>query len=194
VSSAVSPFAPLLASEPELPAVFREQFLGESGLLEGRMDRVWRRGRLLRPVFSALAAARLHFPETGHDVAARLRLSLDDEGRQHWERDFEFPRLRQFDAVLARDRELGLVELLGPGGRVAMPWEVRFVPPGTLVIEGRTAFLRVGRRWLRLPCPLVPTVRVVERAVGASRIHVDLVVTHSRLGAVFGYEGTFELR
>ena len=189
-----SPFESLLASEPELPGVFREQFLGESGLLEGRMDRVWRRGRLLRPVFSALAAARLLFPETGHDVPARLRLSLDGDGRQHWRRDFRFPRLRRFDAVLASDRELGLVELLGPGGRIAMPWEVRFVPPGMLVIEGRNAFVRVGRRWCPLPGPLVPTVRAVERAVGPSRIHVELVVAHRRLGPVFGYEGTFELR
>ena len=75
-----------------------------------------------------------------------------------------------------------------------MPWDVRFVPPETLVIEGRTAFVRVGRRWRRLPCPLVPNVRAVERAVGVNRIHVELVVAHRRLGPVFGYEGTFELR
>ena len=145
-------------------------------------------------MFSALAAAHLLFPETGHDVPARLRLSVDGDGRQHWRRDFQFPRLRRFDAVLARDRELGLVELLGPGGRVAMPWVVRFVPPAMLVIEGRTAFVRVGRRWRRLPCQLVPNVRAVERVVGPSRIHVELVVAHRRLGPVFGYEGTFELR
>src|SRR4051794_34566770 len=161
------------------------------------MDRVWRRRRLLRSLFSLLAAADLLFPEVGSDVPARLRLEFEPGAagpRQRWQRTFDFPRPRRFDAVLTRDARLGLVELLGPGGLLAMRWKVAYREPATLLIETSGAYLRIGRHWRRLPGVLCPSVYAAERALGESRIYVELVVSHRLLGPLFGYRGTFELQ
>jgi hypothetical protein len=186
-----SPFAPTLA-RAGLPVVFRRQLLSARPIvLEGTMDRVWRRRPLLRPLFSALVFARIVFPETGEDVPCRLEISRR-EGGQAWRRTFAFARERYFDAVIAYDaRRRVQVERLGP---LELDWHVRFDPPGRLEIISGRARLRVGPVRVVVPRILTPDVRAVERALGRDRLHVEVTMGHRLLGPLFGYSGSFRLR
>jgi hypothetical protein len=186
-----SPFAPTLGAAP-LPAVFRRQFLSRRPVvLEGRMDRVWRRRPWLRPLFSALALGDVVFPETGEDVPCSLEIRRV-RGGQAWLRTFAFVRERHFDAVVAWDGARGLqVERFGP---LELDWHVRFDPPASLRISSGRARLRFGA--LRLPVPrvLTPDVEAVEHALSRHDLHVEVVMSHRLFGPLFGYGGTFRLR
>jgi hypothetical protein len=187
-----SPFALTLA-DAGLPVVFRRQLLSARPIvLEGTMDRVWRRVPLLRPLFSALALARIVFPETGEAVPSRLVIS-PERGGQAWRRTFVFAvRERRFDALIAYDaRRRVPVERFGP---LELDWHVRFEPPGRLEIRTGRARLRLGPLRLAVPPALTPDVRAVERALGRHELHVELVLSHRLLGPLFGYGGTFRLR
>jgi hypothetical protein len=186
-----TPFAPTLA-DAGLPVVFRRQLLSARPIvLEGTMDRVWRRRPLLRPLFSALALAHVVFPETGEDVPCRLEIRRV-RGGQAWLRTFAFARERRFDAVLGWDGRRGVqLERFGP---LELDWHVRFEPPACLEIRSGRARLRLGP--LRLPVPrvLTPDVEAIERALSRHELHVEVVMSHRLLGPLFGYGGTFRLR
>ena len=199
-----SPFAPVLGDcGDELPPAMRDQFLLPAVapyrvVLDGVMDRVWRRRRWLWPLFWLLARADILFPETGEHVPASLTISpeRDQQGRvgHAWRRVFRFPTERRFNAVMGYDDTLQrVVEWLGPRRLVQIVWHVQFRPPRTMEILTEGVELRLGRRRWRLPRWLTASVRAVERADAAREdaIHIELTVAHPLLGPLFGYEGTF---
>jgi hypothetical protein len=195
-----SPFAPVLAERAdELPPVFRDQFLtrlepGSRLVLDGTMDRVWRRRRWLRPLFSLLARADLLFPETGRDVPARLVIDSTSGTSHRWRRTFDFVRTRRFDATMTYDPVLRrVVESLG---RVEIAWRVEFQPPARIEIVTGRARLRLAGFALTLPGWLTPAVHAIEDADPArtDALHVELSLGHPWLGPVFGYGGDFRLR
>jgi hypothetical protein len=193
-----SPFAATLGPfEAALPRVFREQFLLAGGrvALEGKVQRVWRRHRWLRPVFAALARADILFPETGSEIPAVLVIEPCAAGHS-WCRGFRFGRVRRFDATLAFDaRSNRVIELFGPRGFLAFVWEVRFRPPGRVEVWSSEALLRVRGRRIPLPRWLAVQGRAVEVATPAGDgLRIELVVSHPWLGPVFGYHGEFRLR
>ena len=189
-------FAP--GERPLLAPALQTQFLTSEGVvtLSGEMTRVWRRQRWLAPAFRVMAPLHILFAETGRDVPMTLtiRPSRDRAGRpiQRWEREFRFPEgIRRFDATLSYDPDLGqTVERTGPNGMFESVWRTLVVPSG-LIIEAEGLRLRIGSRRVRLPRVLGVTVRVEERidAEHLDRISVNLSLTHSVLGALFGYEG-----
>src|SRR5262245_44842588 len=92
-------------------------------LLEGRMDRIWRRPAWLWPIFWLLSRPRILFPETGSDVPATMFIvaGRDSLGRpyQRWCRTFAFTPPRHFDARMGYDPVRGqVVEWFGPSGRL----------------------------------------------------------------------------
>ena len=193
-----SPFAAALGPcAAELPRVFREQFLLSAGrvALEGKVQRVWRRHRWLRPLFSALARADILFPETGSEIPAVLVIEPCAAGHS-WCRGFRFGRIRRFDATLAFDaRADRVVELFGPRGFLGVVWEVRFCPPRRIEVWSTEALLRVGGRRIPLPRWLCVEGRAVEVATATGDgLRIELVVSHAWLGPVFGYDGEFRLR
>jgi Domain of unknown function (DUF4166) len=198
VTDANLPFGPALgAVEDELPRIFRRQFLrpGDGVVLDGAMHRVWRRGRALRPVFSLLSRFDLLFAETGVDVPARLVIRPTDAGRHRWSRTFAFPHPRRFDATVAYSPEVGRpVELVGPRDCVELAWDVRFDPPGRLVISTESARLIIGRRAFRLPQRLTPCVVAVQEAISDEELSIALVLSAPGIGPIFGYDGRFRLR
>ncbi|MGH3118973.1 MAG: DUF4166 domain-containing protein, partial [Gaiellales bacterium] len=78
----------------------------EQVILEGTMERVWRRGRWLWPFFWLAAWSDLLFPETGSAVPVTVDIrSVESLTAQHiWRRDFRFPsRRRRFTSSLEYD-------------------------------------------------------------------------------------------
>jgi hypothetical protein len=81
-----------------------------------------------------------------------------------------------------------VVERLGPGGLIRVPWRMQVLPAGGLRIH-------IDGIWLgpfRLPRALSADVIATERALDARSIRIELEVSHRLLGPVFGYEGRFE--
>lgn len=205
-SLAASPFSALL--EPygdQLPPAFREQYLLPADApyqleLGGRMHRVWHRPMWLWPVFWLLAAGDTFFPETGHDIPARLTITAgrDEHGEPHqiWHRTFYFPkkRQRQYQSQMTYDPRQALVsEWQGPHQMLQEMAQVWFTPPLTLEFLTVQSRVRLGRRWITLPRRWWVTAHVVEVAhpEQAEVTDVRLTITHPVFGPVFGYEGTF---
>lgn len=81
-----------------------------------------------------------------------------------------------------------VVERLGPGGLIQIPWRMQVLPGGGLRID-------IDGIWLgpfRLPPVLSADVTATEKALDTRTIDIELVVSHRLLGPVFGYEGHFE--
>lgn len=198
-----SPFEPDLGPlRDELPQAFVDQYLFSSAervLLEGTMERVWRRGRWLWPLFWLASWSDLLFPETGAGVPVTVDIHATGSRPAHlWRRTFRFPkRTRRFTSRMEFDERLArVIEAIGPGGALAIAWEMRFEPPSTLRLHAAGWVLRLGPWRLRVPDWLLGSGRAVESA-DLSRpgaIRIDFMVSHALLGDVFGYSGIFEVR
>ena len=202
-----TPFRAVLAPHiAVLPPALRDHYLVSATtpyriVLEGRMDRIWHRPAWLWPLFWFLTLADMLFPETGVDVPAIMTVTggRDRQGRpyQTWNRSFQFPRSRCFNAMMIFDDQVACpVERLGPGQLLQMAWDVQFHAPATIEIRTTGCGLRIGQQYMRLPRFCYPTVRAIEIALPArdDAIHIDLSIEHPLLGRIFGYEGTFFLR
>jgi hypothetical protein len=161
------------------------------------MERVWRRGRWLWPFFWLAAWSEMLFPETGIDVPVTVDIRQAGSRVQHiWRREFRFPGgcRRRFTSRMEYDARLGrLIEGVGPGGVLAIAWEMRFEAPATLHLDAAGWVVRLGRMRLRLPAWILGSGRAMETADLAKlgTIHIDFTVSHPFLGDVFGYVGTF---
>jgi hypothetical protein len=162
------------------------------------MERVWRRGRWLWPLFWLASWVDALFPETGRGVPVRLVIQAERSGRRHvWRREFRFPRRRRFTSWIEYDERLGcVVEMAGPAGALAIAWGIDFQPPDRLELTCTGWVLRLGRWRVRLPDWMLGSGHATETAAAAqpNTIHIDFAVTHPLLGDVFGYEGTFRVR
>jgi Domain of unknown function (DUF4166) len=198
-----SPFASELGPHVQaLPTGFRDQYLFEPNervVLDGIMQRVWRRGRWLWPLFWLASWFDALFPETGSDVPVILKIQPNKSGKRHlWRREFHFSRRRRrFTSRMEYDERLGcVVELIGLGGALALAWHIHFESPNRLLLKGSGWFLRIGPWRLRLPEWMLGTGQATETADQAKpgAIRIDFVVSHPFLGDVFGYAGTFQVR
>ena len=162
------------------------------------MERVWRRGRWLWPLFWLASWLDALFPETGRDVPVMLVIESQRSGGRHvWHREFRFPRRRRFTSRIEYDERLGcVVEMMSPAGAMAIAWEIDFEPPYRLELTCAGWVLRLGPWRLRLPDWVLGSGRATETADPAQpgTIHIDFAVTHPLLGNVFGYEGTFRVQ
>lgn len=200
----LSPFEPIFLQTP-LPLVFQEQFLFSADapntiLLEGKMNQVWHHPAWLWPLFWGLAQLNILFPETGKQVPAYLQIiggrNRYNQPFHKWHRTFLFPNARRyFNAVMIYDPKLRAVtERMGPAGIIQMMWCIEFFAPDKIEILTDKCYLSIGEMRIRLPSFLYPSVCVIETALGAEVIHVDLQVSHPAFGVVFGYDGEFQTR
>jgi hypothetical protein len=157
------------------------------------MHQIWRRHGWLRPLFTMLAWADILFPETGRDVPVSLTIEPDGHGGDVWRRTFAFARERRFNATMAFEGS-SVIERLGPRGMLEVPWHLRVQSADVIQITTGETRLRIGRLRLRFPRWLRFKVGAVQRARSHSRMELDLVVTHPRLGRIFGYSGTFTVQ
>ena len=165
------------------------------------MERVWRRGRWLWPLFWLASWSELLFPETGSDVPVTvdIRAVKTPALRHLWRRDFRFPggRHRRFTSRIEYDERLGrVIEAVGPNKALAIAWDIRFEPPSTLRLDCAGWVLRLGPLRLRIPEWLLGSGWGVETAdlSAPGRIRIDFATSHPLLGDVFGYAGNFVVR
>jgi uncharacterized protein DUF4166 len=192
------PFAPVLGPyRRRLLRPLTDQFLGADRRhrvrLVGTMHQIWRRHGWLRPVFTVLAWADILFPETGRDVPVSLTIESDGQGGDVWRRTFAFAHERRFNATMAFEGST-VIERLGPRGMLEVPWHLRVQAADAIQITTGETRLRLGGLRLRFPRWLRFTVGALQRARPGGRMDLDLVVTHPRLGRIFGYSGTFTVR
>lgn len=205
--SNTSPFGPIFSAfQKELPEAYKEQFLMPANapfciILEGHMSRIWHRPVWLKPFLYILAWFDLLYPETGINIPASMTIvggfNQCQEPYHLWNRSFYFPRPRRFNALMAFNSTANcVVEQLGPYGVFEMNWDIHFKPPVTLEIVSANCHIHIGRRRFPLPRFAFPKVRAVETIVDEEQnmIHVDLTVSHEKLGDIFGYNGTFCIR
>ena len=193
-----SPFAPVLGRyRQRLARPLADQFLGADRghrvRLVGTMHQIWRRHGWLRPLFTILAWADILFPETGRDVPVSLTIEPDGHGGDVWRRTFAFARERRFTATMAYQGST-VIERLGPHGILEVPWHLRVQSADAIQITTGETRLRVSGLRLRFPRWLRFKVGALQRARPHGRMELDLVVTHPRLGKIFGYSGTFTVR
>lgn len=188
--------------ENEIPEVFQKQFLysvdnDAEVILEGKMDKVWHRPVWLRPLFWLLAWLDILFPETGKNINCKMTIigGRGEDGRvyQKWNRTFHFDRKRYFNAVMTySDNHKAVTERFGTVKFIVVLWGIEFISPTTIKIITKGNYLTLGRYWIRLP--FAPIVSVTETAINKNTLHICLEISVLILGAIFGYEGTFNLR
>jgi hypothetical protein len=157
------------------------------------MHQIWRRHGWLRPLFTMLAWADILFPETGRDVPVSLTIEPDGHGGDVWRRSFAFARERRFNATMSYQGS-NVIEHLGPHGILEVPWHLRVESADAIQITTGETRVRLGRLRLRFPRWLRFKVGAQQRARPHGRMELDLVVTHPRLGRIFGYSGTFTVQ
>jgi len=174
---------------------------GEQVVLEGTMERVWRRGRWLWPFFWVASWSEMLFPESGADVPVTVDIRAAKERAQcHvWRRDFRFPsgRRRRFTSRMEYDERLRrVIEVIGAAGTLAIDWDMTFEPPSMLRLDAAGWVLRLGPWRLHLPEWLLGSGRAIETAdlSRPGNIRIQFTVSHPLLGDVFGYAGEFLLR
>jgi hypothetical protein len=95
----------------------------------------------------------------------------------------------------SRDGELVLVDHLGRDGRLATQLQ-GFVRDGAFELRSSpmtATTLRLGRRRVRIPALIAPTVTLTERFDDAEdRQHVSVVIAVPGLGRIYEYAGSFE--
>src|SRR5215472_5131832 len=195
-----SPFASVLSPiGAQLASPLHDQYLlspldHHRVRLTGQMHKIWHRPRWIRPLLVLLSWWSILVPETGTNVPADMLVAVgyDRRGRpcQVWERCFAFGRRRRrFTSVMVYDaRRRTVVERLGPGGLIQVPWRMRIMATGGLRIDVEGLWL--GR--FRLPRAISADVIAIEQALDARTVQIELVVNHRLLGPVFGYEGRFQ--
>lgn len=175
--------------DPALASYFSDIPAGSAGRGAGVFDVVGTPRRWLWPVLAVLARAGIAFPVWQHDVPFEVRNEPGD-GAVRATLEFRFPNGTRVMRHEIRMTPRGLVDLLGTRGRLESRLRARPVD-GRLELESTATALRLGR--LRLPIPLAPRVRLVERREGG-RQRVELALTAPVVGRIYEYAGSFDYR
>ena len=191
-----------------MPSQFVDQFLRSPDeqfvpLIIGTMSRVWHRPRWLRPAFEWLAEHGILVSGEGSDVPMTLTMlpRCSSSGRPYniCLRLFEFGRPARWNTIKTWDPTLRrLVEYVGRRRRLMVVLDTSYDGAGVLTFETERIAVRFARRLIWLPPWLwratMGTMRFVQSARPDGRtIDISLTLTQSLLGAVFGYEGSFEI-
>jgi hypothetical protein len=167
----------------------------------GTMDEVWF-GRPYTWPFLALGAwRRIMFPSRGHDVPFTIEnyAYLDSLGRETvtWIRTFAFPQVeRRFDAYMIWSEQRGrIVDYLGTHQHLAVDIELAVEPEtrGLRLRSGEQRFYERGVGF-RFPMLFSGIANVHEWFDDElARFRIDVEVTNTRWGRLFGYRGWFDV-
>lgn len=193
---------------PRLRAYFGEIPPGSVGRGHGTFDVVGTPRSWLWPALAVLARQGIAFPVWEQDVPFEVenRPTADDvhTAPRHPTvtavRTFRFRRGQRLmiDAITVEstpDGELVLVDHLGPGRKLGTQLRAR-VRDGALELcssKMTATTVRLGRRRLRIPAAIAPTVTLTERFDDLEqRQHVSVVLALPGLGRIYEYAGFFE--
>lgn len=137
------------------------------------------------------------FPESGSDVPFTITTEafVDDDGEEalFLHRRFETSPPRTFVDTLRWNPARGCItDLLGRRGRIATDLHV-CAENGALALSFGTQWLRLGDRYVALPDALSVDGSLRDwYDADAETFRVIAEIENPLIGAVFGYEGTFE--
>lgn len=194
-----SPYARALGDRiHELHPVLRTYFTaipdGSVGVGEGVLHRIGTPRRWLWPILSLLEHRGVIVACWESDVPFRVE-NRTIASRAIGEREFHLPggSWTMRDAV-ALTRHGRVVDELGEPGLISACFDVD-VQGGALALTSRAVGIRLGRLRIRVPRPLSPVVRLIERFDDmAGRQHVDLTITAPVIGRIYEYSGDFTYR
>ncbi|GAA3670394.1 DUF4166 domain-containing protein [Microbacterium marinilacus] len=180
--------ARLALLHPVLQSYFRAVPAGSVGVGEGVFRVAGTRNRLLRPLLRVFERDGVAFAGWERDVPFRVE-NRTAGGRTAARREFRLTgrTWTMTDAVGLSPRG-ALVDTLGRSGAVAARFRVDVVD-GALVLTSERVGVRFGGLRLRIPRPISPRIRLVERFDGVQ--HVDVEIEMPVIGRVYEYSGSF---
>jgi hypothetical protein len=191
---------------PRLRAYFAEIPSGSVGRGHGTFDRVGTPRRWLWPVLAILARQGIAFPIWEKDVPFEVEnRAVNTPTAPHHptvgaRRTFCFRNTQRhmIDAITvesAATGELVLVDQLGPDSRIGTQLRA-LVRDGALELRSSkttATTVRIGRRRIRIPAVIAPTVTLTERFDDAEdKQQVSVVLALPLLGRIYEYAGLFE--
>ncbi|TFB22818.1 DUF4166 domain-containing protein [Filobacillus milosensis] len=172
----------------------RYELMGERAIVgKGVMYTIQGGTRLLNPIMKLGTKRKLLFPEKGEQIPFMIKNTPRENGQQiHWERAFEFERLRYFNALMSYDsRRQVIKDYLGEPPIVYSDLIFQ-VSNGELIITSSKQRLILGKIELPLPKWLQGQARVKERFNDElNKFEISVEVTNSLIGQIFAYEGEF---
>lgn len=165
----------------------------------GKMDRIWRGPAFTVPFLRLGATRHILFPEQGRNVPFSVENYpyIDSHGREtvSFVRTFELAgKRRRFDAQMTFSQRRGcVVDYLGTHQHLAVDLDFAIRQDGGFRIRSGKFRVQEGLVRAVLPTPFAATAEVEEWFdETASCFRIQVVVTHSHLGPVFGYAGSFQ--
>ena len=184
------------ALHPRLRAYFAPIPAGQVGVGAGVFDVVGSPRRWLRPALALLAKPGIAFPVHEAGVPFRVENRTLPGGDVAAVRTFRLDGGERRMTDVVRWRRGHLVDALGADGDVRIAFRAAVVD-GALELHSTATNVRVLGVRLRIPSPMAPRVRLVERFdEGAGRQRVHVTVDVPVIGRVYEYAGsfTYELR
>lgn len=174
----------------------------ESGIASigtGVMDSLWH-GRLFTLPFLYLGAwRRIMFPERGRQVPFTIEnyAYIDAHGREtvSWVRTFATRRRRRFDAYMIYSEQRGcIVDYLGTHQHLAVDLDLSVDERGGMRIRSGAQRFYEGPVAFTFPRTFSGDAAVCEWYDDRiARFCIDVRVTNTRWGPLFGYHGTFDV-
>lgn len=177
-------------------------FSSESGIAcigTGVMDSLWH-GRLFTLPFLYVGAwRRIMFPERGRDVPFTVEnyAYIDPHGREtiSWVRTFAARRRRRFDAYMIYSEQRGcVVDYLGTHQHLAVDLDLSVDERGGMCIRSGAQRFYEGAVAFTFPPAFSGKASVCEWYDDrAKRFCIDVRVTNTHWGPLFGYNGSFDV-
>lgn len=165
----------------------------------GVMEEIWRGPFYTVPFLSVGAWRRIMFPDYGRDVPFTIenyayRDSLDRE-TVTWIRTFANRKSRRFDAYMIYSQHRNcIVDYLGTHQHLAVDLDVRVNDRGGLLIRSGAQRFYEGPIAFSFPMSFSGIAEVCEWYDNdIEKYRIDVSVTNSRWGRLFGYRGVFDV-
>lgn len=165
----------------------------------GVMEEVWHGALFTLPFLCVGAWRRIFFPTSGRNVPFTIEnyAYIDPLGRETvtWLRTFAFQRPRRFDAYMIYSEERGrIVDYLGTHQHLAVDIDMTVDPGGGLRLRSGAQRFREGFVDFTFPLLFSGVADVHEWFDDATgRFRIEVVVTNSTWGRLFGYRGSFDV-
>ena len=172
---------------------------GLASVGRGVMDEVWHGRPYTLPFLYVGTWRRIMFPEYGRNVPFTIEnyAYLDPLGRETvtWLRTFRTSRVRRFDAYMIYSEQRGrIVDYLGSHQHLAVDIDLAVDEQGGLHLRSSEQRFYEGRIAFRFPLFFSGVADVHEWYDDQTHLfRIDVRVSNSRWGPLFGYRGHFEV-
>ncbi|CAN5763750.1 DUF4166 domain-containing protein [soil metagenome] len=172
---------------------------GIAAIGKGRMDRLWHGAPYTLPFLYVGSWRSIMFPEQGTDVPFTIENYAYRDALQRetvtWVRTFETKKRRRFDAYMIWSERRGcIVDYLGTHQHLAVDLELSVAENGGLQLRSGEQRFYEGPVAFQFPMALSGTADVCEWYDDkAECFRIRVSAANKRWGALFGYEGRFQV-